>query len=73
MEKGVNQSVGVAEEQDDASPDDVEPCHLVPEHPPEPPSSSCSSPALPLLAAATPRLVRDHPGRMDEQRHGGRE
>jgi hypothetical protein len=60
-------SVMVADEHDDASPDDAEPGHLVSEHPPESSSSSC--PALPLLAILpTPRPV--HP-RTDEQRHGG--
>jgi hypothetical protein len=58
----------VAEEHDDASPDDAEPGHLVPEHPPEP----SSSPALPLAILPTPRLVHSRTdGRMNEQRHGG--
>ena len=52
-------SVMIAEEQDDASPDDSEPGHLVPEHPPEP--SSSSSPALPLAILPTPRLVHPIP------------
>jgi len=43
----------VAEEHDDASPDDVEPGLLLPQHPAEP-----SSPALPLAA---PWLI--HPAR----------
>jgi len=45
----------VAEEHDDASPDDVEPGLLLPQHPAEP---SSSSPALPLAVAA-PWLI--HP------------
>ena len=56
----------VAEEHDDASPDDAEPGHLVPEHPPEP-----SSPALPLAILPTPRLVHPIPLDTNEQRHGG--
>ena len=49
-----SRSVMVAEEHDDASPDDVEPGLLLPQHPAE-----SSSPALPLA----PWLV--HPGRVN--------
>jgi hypothetical protein len=49
----------VAEKHDDASPDDVEPGLLLPQHPAEP-----SSPALPLATA--PWLI--HSARTNEQR-----
>jgi hypothetical protein len=41
-------SVMIAEEHDDASPDDVEPGLLLPQHPAEPSSSSSSGPVLPM-------------------------
>ena len=59
-------SVMVEEEHDDALPDDAEPGHLLPQRPTESAASSSSSPALPLLATPTPRLVhRPGPGRPD--------
>ena len=61
----------VEEEHDDALPDDAEPGHLLPQRPAE--SAASSSPALPLLATPTPRLVhRPGPGRSDGRRRVNR-